>query len=156
MPPGVCTSRLKLMRSPNRVKGAKLGQPAGQAAQRRAAVLGTIMAIHPPEIVAGSAFREAERRNGIVFAPGTWRLLVLAGFGRLQQRNAKLAFSGGNLLRLRRHLREPAIGRIDDPRRSRAGAFLGCEHVVIGAGDVGLGPALEALLATQTGRSQLI
>jgi hypothetical protein len=41
------------------------------------------MAIQSRQVVAGSAFREARRGNGIVLAPGTCRLLVFAGLGRL-------------------------------------------------------------------------
>ena len=132
MPPGVCTIRRKL--PPN--AAAKLGQPAGQAAVRQRAVLRTIMAIDARGVVARRKFRASRRGRRIVFAAAARRLLVLARLGRLQQGETKFPIGGGNLLSLRRQRRNPAIGRIDNQRRARAGVLHGHEHRVVGAGDV--------------------
>ena len=106
-------------------------------------------------VVARRRFRKSRRGRRIVFAAAARRLLVLAGLGRLQQGETKFPLGGGDLLRLRRQRRNPAIGRIDDQRRARAGALDGHEHVVVGAGDVALGPALRTLVAAEQRRSLL-
>jgi len=67
----------------------------------------------------------------------------------LQKGETKFPIGGCNLLSLWRQRRKPAIGRIDNQRRARAGALLGGEHRVVGAGDVELGPALHALVAAE-------
>ena len=94
------------------------------------------MAIDARGVVARRKFRESRRGRRIVLAAAAGRLLVLARFGRLQQGETKFPFGGGNLLSLRRQRRNPAIGRIDNQRRARAGALHGHEHLVVGAGDV--------------------
>jgi hypothetical protein len=66
-----------------------------------------------------------------------------AGLRRLQQGETKLPLGASKLLSLRRQRRHPAIGRIDDQGRARAGPLEGHEHIVIGARDVALGPALR-------------
>ena len=122
MPPGVCTIRRKLPCA------AELGQPAGQAAVRQRAVLRTIVAIHACSVVAGSRLRASRRGHRIVFAAAAGRRLVPAGLGRLHQGEAKFPLGGGRLLGLRRQRRNPAIGRIDDPRRAQPGVLPGYEQ----------------------------
>src|SRR5262249_8371254 len=101
-------------------------------------------------VVAGSAFRKSRRGCRIVFAAGTAPVFDLASLGRLQQGKSKFSLGGGDLLSLRRKLRNPAIGRIHNPGRAHASVLPRYEKVVVGAGHVELGPALPALvLATQ-------
>ena len=107
------------------VRGPKLGQPAGQAALRQHAVLGTIVAIDVAQgsrEVAWRRFRASRRRGRIVLSPGTGWIFDLASLGRLQQGEAKFSVNYVGLLSLRRQRRNPAIGRINDARRARAGA----------------------------------
>ena len=103
----------------DRSEGADLRQPAHQAAHRQRGVLRTIIAIDGRRVVARRGFRVSRRGRRIVLASGTWRLFVLAGFGRLQQPDSKFAFGGGALLRLRRS--EAAAGHWAD-RRSATSA----------------------------------
>src|SRR6202162_3075980 len=110
MPPGVCTIRRKLpLLVPNS------GSPPVR--QRSAS-----------ELSSGPS----RRARWTVFPSATGRLLVLAGLGRLQQGETKLPLRGGNLLSLWRQRRNPAIGRIDNQRRARAGALEGHKYIVIG------------------------
>ena len=82
-------------------------------------------------VVAGRKFRESRRGRRIVFAAVARHRLVLAGLGRLQQGETKFPLGGGDLLSLRRQRRNPAIGRIDDQRRARAGALHGMQTVAL-------------------------
>ena len=136
--------------------GAEFGQPHGQAAVRQRAVLRTVEAIHAAGVVARGQLRTARRRRRVVFAAAAGDRLVLAGLGRLQQREAKFAIGRHDLVRLRRPRRHPAIGRIDDQRRALPGALDRLEHRVVRAGDVELGAALDALVAAQQLRSLLV
>src|SRR6266849_1816249 len=131
----------------------KLRQPAGQAAVRWRTVLRPIMAIHACEVVTGRKFRKTRRGRRIILATVTRRLLIFTRLGRLQQGNAKFPFHSGNLLSRRRQRRKPAIWRIDNPRRARAGAPHGRERRVVGAGHVGLGPALRTPVPAEKGGS---
>src|SRR5947208_1679577 len=101
------------------------------------------MAIHARGVVARGKLCAPRRGRRIVLAAGTVPVLVLASLGRLQQGETKSPFGGGELLSLCRHLWNPAIGRIDNHRRARAGVLPGYEQLVIGAADVELGPALR-------------
>jgi hypothetical protein len=56
----------------------------------------------------------------------------------LQQRESKFPVGGGRLLSLWRQRRHPAVGWIDNQRRSRPGAPPGDAYRVVGAGDIGL------------------
>src|SRR5437764_13047517 len=62
-------------------RGAKLGQPAGQAALPQRSVLRTILAIHARGVVAGRKFRASWRRRWIVLAAVARRQFVLARCG---------------------------------------------------------------------------
>ena len=137
-------------------RASELGQPAGQAALPQRAVLRTIVAIHARGVVTRRRFGTSRRARRIVFPSAAGGLLVLAGLGRLQHRETKLPLGAGPLLGLRRQRRNPAVGRIDDQRRARAGALEGHEHIVIGARNVALGAALGAPLAAEHFRSQPI
>ena len=66
---------------------------------------------------------------------------VTAGEFRFEQ--TQLAIGGYRLLSLRRQRRHPAIGRIDNQRRSRPGALAGYAYRIVGAGDIGLGSVLR-------------
>jgi hypothetical protein len=60
----------------------------------------------------------------------------------LQQGETEFPVGGGRLLSLRGQLRNPAVRRIDDPRRSRPGVLRGREHCqVISAGELAIGGA---------------
>src|SRR5258708_2881634 len=134
------------LHDPVRALAADPRQPRGQAADRRRAVLRTIMAIDRYRVVAGGALRKSRRGRRIVFAAGTAAVLDPAGLGRSQQGEAKFPIGDGDLLSLRRQLRNPAIGRIHNPGGAHAGMLPGYEKVVVGAGDVELGPALPAVV----------
>src|SRR5262245_24726719 len=108
------------------------------------------------DVVARMRILVSGRGFWIVLTASTGRLVVLAGLGRLQQRKPEFAFGSGNLLGFRRHWRQPAIGRIDNARRTQSGTLLGRERVVVGAGDVRDGPALRTLIAAQHLRSLLV
>src|SRR5262249_40541055 len=106
---------------------------------RQRAVLRTVVAIHARRIVARRSLGAPRRRRWIVGTASTARQLVLAGVGRSHQRETELPLGGGPLLSLRRQGRKPAIGRIDDLRRARAGTLGGKERRrIIGAIDLTL------------------
>src|SRR6266853_74578 len=86
------------LHDPGRALASDPRQPGGQAADRRRAVLRTIMAIDRYRVVAGRALRESRRGRRIVFAAGTAPVLDPASLGRLQQGEAKFPLGGGNLL----------------------------------------------------------
>src|SRR5436305_14378566 len=62
-------------------RGAKLGQPAGQAALPQRSVLRTVLAIHARGVVAGRKLRVPRRRPWIVLAAAACRELILARCG---------------------------------------------------------------------------
>src|ERR1700722_18298215 len=126
--------------SPDAAGGAaKLGQSAGQAALPQRTVLRTVVAIHAPGGVARSDFRASRRWRRIVFTAGAPRQHFLAGIGRLQKGETKIPIGASGLLRLGRQRRNPAIGRIDNSRRTRPGALRGEERRgVVGAVDLAL------------------
>ena len=126
-------------------RGAKFGQPEGQAAVRQCAVLRTIVAIDAPEVgreIARRTFGAARRRCRIVFPAAALDQLALARFCRLQQGETKFPIGDERLLSLCGQRRNPAIRRIDDPRRTRPRVFRGREHCqVISAGELAIGGA---------------
>jgi hypothetical protein len=65
----------------------------------------------------------------------------------LQQGEAKFPIGRGKLLSLRRQGRKPAIGRIDDQRRARAGVLYRQKCRVVSAADIGSAPALLTRIA---------
>jgi hypothetical protein len=70
--------------------------------------------------------------------------------------NTEFPLGSGNLLSLCGRRRQAAIGRIDDPRRARAGALERREQRVVGASDIRFGPALRALVSADQPRSHSI
>jgi hypothetical protein len=104
------------------------------------------VAIDRYQVVTGRRFGEARRGCRIVFASGAAAVFDPAGLGRLQQGEAKFAFGSGDFLRLRRELRNAAIARIDDPGGTKPGVLPGDEEVIVGAGNIELGPALLAIV----------
>src|SRR5215470_11600447 len=85
------------LHDPVRALASDPRQPGGQAADRRRAVLRTIMAIDRYRVVAESALRESRRGCRIVFAAGTAAVLDLASLGRSQQRKTKFPVGSGDL-----------------------------------------------------------
>src|SRR5258707_8230800 len=96
----------------DRSKRADLRHPTHQAAHRQRGVLRTVIAIDGRGVVARRRLRETPRGSRIVLSPATWRLFIFAGFGGLQQGNAKFAFGGGTLLSLLRRRRESGHRRV--------------------------------------------
>ena len=125
------------------------GMPPVRQRSAERAVLRTVVAVHPRRVVARRLLGKSRRARRIVGPAVAGRLLVLAGLGRLQQGEPKRPVGGDDLLGLRGERRQPAVGRIDDQRRARAGVLEGDEYVVVGAGDVALGAALRAPLAAE-------
>src|SRR5437762_12829077 len=105
------------------------------------------MAVHARRVVASRKLCAPRRGGGIVLAAGTSGQIEFAGLRRLHQGKTKVPIGGGNLLSLRRHGRDSAIGRIDNRRRALAGALHGPKYVVVSAGDVELAPTRATLVA---------
>src|SRR6266851_551656 len=124
-------------------RGAEFGQPMRQAAVGQRAVLRTVVAIDAPEVtgvVARRRLRAPRRGHRIVSPAPTLHGFGLARFGRLQQGETKCPIGSGRLLSCGSQGRNPAIGRIGDPRRARAGALRGQEdRQVVGARKVAVG-----------------
>src|SRR5712675_2374338 len=149
MPPGVCTIRRKLMRS---AIAPRVPTSSGPPIRQRS-VFRIIIAIDGRRVVARRRLRISRRRNGIVLAAVAWQPFIFAHFGCLQQGQAKFTFGGARLLGLWCRGRQPAIGRIDNPRSPQARTFLWRKYVVVCARDVSQGPALLAPFATLHVRS---
>ena len=114
------------------------------------------MAIDAHGVVARWKLCAPRRRHRIILASVARREIGLARFGRLQQGDTKFPLRGGNLLSLWSQLRNPAVGRVDNQRRAGADALHGQEHRVVGAGDVGIGPALQTPVAVEHCRARSV
>src|SRR5215831_19084533 len=101
--------------------GAEFRQSAGQTALGERNIFRAVVTVEAPRDVTGRRFRAASRRLGIVFAARTGRLLVLAGLGGLQHRETPFAVGPGDFLGFRSERRNPAVRRVHDQGRARAG-----------------------------------
>src|SRR5262249_714245 len=111
------------------------------------------MTIHARSIVARGQLCEPRGGRWIVFATSAVLVVVLTALGRLQWGEAKLPCGSGQLLSFCRHLRNAAIGRIDNHRSARAGVLPWYEQLVVGPADVELGPALRTLVLALQSRA---
>ena len=133
---------------------AELGQPAAQAAVLQPVVLRPVGAVEArivDGVVARRHFGKSRRRRRVVFASGAHRLLVLAGIGRLHQREEKFPVGRGGALGFRRLRRQAAVGRIDDHRGARAGMLDGHERRAVGTADIDRGAALLPRIVAEMG-----
>src|SRR5579863_406864 len=79
------------------VGSSKFGQSAGQATISQRTVLGIVVTIHPSGVVTNRQLGASRRRHRIVLAAAAGHRPGPAGFGCLQQREAKFLIGSGCL-----------------------------------------------------------